>query len=72
MAPLKLHLNKVNCYWKWLSGKLDLKSSSIVVSLGFKNRAYKFLEKRAGTIGELSIRIDRGVETFNLFVIREC
>ena len=32
MAPLKLHTNKVNSYWKWPSGKLDLKSSSIVIS----------------------------------------
>ena len=32
MAPLKLHLNKVNSYWKWPSGKLDLKLSSIVIS----------------------------------------
>ena len=31
-----------------------------------------FSEKRAGTIGELSIRIDRALETFYLFVIREC
>jgi len=30
MAPLKLHLNKVNSYWKRPLGKLDLKSSSIV------------------------------------------
>ena len=32
MALLKRHLNKVNSYWKWPSGKLNLKSSSIVIS----------------------------------------
>ena len=71
MAPLKLHLKKVNSYWKWLSGKLDLKSFLVVVSRGFKNRAYKFSEKRGGTIGELSIRIDRGLENFYLLVIQQ-
>ena len=72
MAPLKSHLNKGNSYWKRPSRKLRLKSSSMVILLGFKNRAYKFSEKRACTINELSIRIDRGLETVSLFVIREC
>ena len=70
MAPLKLHLNKVNSYWKWLSGKLNLKSSSIVVSLGFKNRIQVLGEE--GGYYRLSIRIDRALETFYLFIIREC
>ena len=40
MALLKLHLNKVNSYWKRPSGKLDLKSSIVISPRLFVEKVY--------------------------------